>query len=210
VAVDSRRVLQWFVDLMAVRTRYFDDFLRNATGAGIRQVVILASGLDARSYRLPWPSGSAVFEVDQPRVIEFKTATLCRAGLDPSRPTAWIAEGLLPFLSPDAQDRLLDSITALSATESQLATEIFVPLTRDMLQPVLQRWGSHGFDIVPSNLVYDGERHDVAVYLDNRGWQSVTTPMNRLFAANDLDPRGDQTPFADNLYYTSTKSAGST
>jgi methyltransferase (TIGR00027 family) len=232
----SRRVLQWFVDLMAVRTRYFDDFLRNATGAGIRQVVILASGLDARSYRLPWPSGSMVFEVDQPTVIEFKTATLARlnvepaadlrmvpidlrqdwptslrrAGFDPGRPTAWIAEGLLPFLSPDAQDRLLDSITALSATESQLATEIFVPLTRDMLQPVLQRWGSHGFDIVPSNLVYDGERHDVAVYLDNRGWQSVTTPMSRLLAANDLDPRGDQSPFADNRYYTSTKSAGST
>ncbi|GFG76600.1 SAM-dependent methyltransferase [Mycobacterium botniense] len=232
----SRRVLQWFVDLMAVRTRYFDDFVCNAMGAGIRQAVILASGLDARSYRLSWPPGSTVFEVDQPQVIEFKTATLAglnaepaadlrvvpidlrqdwptalrRAGFDPGRPTAWIAEGLLPFLSPDAQDRLLDSITALSATGSQLATEIFVPLTRDMLQPVLQRWGSHGFDIVPSDLVYDGDRHDVARYLDNRGWQSVTTPMSQLLAAHGLAPRADQSPFADNWYYTSIRSDGST
>ena len=113
-----------------------------ASEAGIRQAVILAAGLDTRAYRLPWPPGTVVFEVDQPQVIEFKTATLARprrraegrrvktvaidlrddwpsalrdAGFDPSRPTAWIAEGLLVYLPPDAQDRLFDNITALSA-----------------------------------------------------------------------------------------------
>ncbi|MEE6178292.1 class I SAM-dependent methyltransferase [Mycobacterium sp. 050134] len=134
---------------MAVRTRFFDDFLLAATAGGIRQAVILAAGLDARAYRLPWPAGTVVFEVDQPEVIAFKTSTLAQLGAEPaaerravavdlrddwpnalrdnffdaSTPTVWIAEGLLPYLPPDAQDRLLDNITSLSAPGSRLATE---------------------------------------------------------------------------------------
>ncbi|HET9876225.1 MAG TPA: class I SAM-dependent methyltransferase, partial [Mycobacterium sp.] len=128
-------------DNMAVRTRFFDDFFLDAADAGIRQAVILASGLDARAYRLAWPAGTTVYEIDQPQVIEFKTRTLTdlgaqptadrrpvpidlrddwsaalqAAGFDPARPTAWSAEGLLAYLPPEAQDRLLDTVTALSA-----------------------------------------------------------------------------------------------
>jgi methyltransferase (TIGR00027 family) len=146
---DEVKGLRRFADAMAVRTEYFDDFFLGATRAGIRQAVILASGLDSRAYRLPWPSGTAVFEVDQPQVIEFKTTTLAglgaqptadrhavaidlrddwpaaltHAGLDPAQPAAWIAEGLLGYLPAKAQDRLLDQITALSAPGSRLATE---------------------------------------------------------------------------------------
>src|ERR1700740_3560414 len=58
--------LQRMADLMSARTRYFDAFLREAMAAGIRQVVILASGLDSRAYRLSWPAGAKVFEIDQP------------------------------------------------------------------------------------------------------------------------------------------------
>ena len=47
--------------------------------------MILASGLDARAYRLPWPAGTTVFEIDQARVIEFKTATLADLGAAPPR-----------------------------------------------------------------------------------------------------------------------------
>jgi methyltransferase (TIGR00027 family) len=115
--------MQRMRDMMAIRTRFFDDFFIEAADAGIRQAVILAAGLDARAYRLAWPAGTTVYEVDQPRVIEFKTSTLNdlgvaptadrrgvaidlrhdwpealrRAGLDPTEPTAWSAEGLLPF-----------------------------------------------------------------------------------------------------------------
>jgi methyltransferase (TIGR00027 family) len=136
--------VQRMTDVMAVRTRYFDEFFARAASAGVRQAVILASGLDARAYRLSWPAGTTVFEIDQPQVIEFKTATLTdlgaapladhrvvgidlrqdwpaalrQAGFDADRPTAWIAEGLLRYLPPDAQDRLLDDITALSAEGS--------------------------------------------------------------------------------------------
>src|SRR6201984_1102406 len=69
---------------IAVRTRFFDDFLLNATAAGLRQAVILATGLDARAYRLPWPAGTVVFEIDQPKGIEFKTTTLARLAAAPA------------------------------------------------------------------------------------------------------------------------------
>jgi len=136
-------------DQIAVRTRFFDDFFIAATEAGVRQAVILASGLDTRAYRLPWPAGTVVYEIDQPQVIDFKTSTLADLGANPtaqrrtvsidlrddwptalrqqgfdvSQPAAWSAEGLLPYLPPEAQDRLFDNITALSAPGSQLATE---------------------------------------------------------------------------------------
>ncbi|MGH3633223.1 MAG: class I SAM-dependent methyltransferase [Mycobacterium sp.] len=226
---DAQRVLQRFVDALAVRTRYFDAFFLDAATAGIRQVVNLASGLDTRSYRLSWPAGTTVFEIDQPQVIEFKIATLAglnveptadlravpidlrqdwptalgQASFDANQATAWIAEGLLAFLPPDAQDRLLDTITGLSADGSRLATEMFVPPTHDMMQPVTQRWRDHGFDIELSDLHYDGERNDVATYLNNHGWQSVVTPMSQLFAENDLPLGGGGLPFADNYYCTS-------
>ena len=136
-------------DNMAVRTRFFDEYFIDATQAGIKQAVILASGLDSRAYRLPWPADTVVYEVDQPQVIEFKSRTLAdldatptadrrvvaidlredwpaalrAAGFDPTQPTAWSAEGLLGYLPPEAQDRLLDTVTELSAPGSRIATE---------------------------------------------------------------------------------------
>ncbi|MBY0387814.1 MAG: class I SAM-dependent methyltransferase [Mycobacterium pseudokansasii] len=148
--------LEHMPDAMAARTRFFDSFFRDATQAGIRQAVILASGLDARAYRLAWPADMTVFEIDQPQVIGFKTATLARlgaapaadlrpvavdlrhdwpkallhAGFDRSRPTAWIAEGLFGYLPPAAQDRLLDNVTALSADGSRLGCEAVPDMSR--------------------------------------------------------------------------------
>lgn len=136
------------VDFMAVRTAFFDEFFVGAADAGIRQVVILASGLDSRAWRLPWPDDTTVYELDQPKVLQFKSATLQshgarpmstqvdvpidlrqdwpkalqRAGFDPSAPTAWSAEGLLRFLPARAQDLLFERIDALSARRSRLAT----------------------------------------------------------------------------------------
>jgi methyltransferase (TIGR00027 family) len=227
-------------DLMAARTRYFDNFLLDATAAGIRQAVILASGLDARGYRLGWPSGTKVFEIDQPQVIEFKTATIARlgaeptadlravpidlrhdwpkalreAGFDASLPAAWIAEGLLAFLPPAAQDRLLDNVAALSAAGSRLAAEIFVNApdadngqSASLLDSATARWREHGLDIELSALGYEGERHDVATYLDERGWHVVRTPLSTLLADNGLPalpPTNGQPSFANNYYCTAT------
>jgi methyltransferase (TIGR00027 family) len=209
--------------MMGVRTRFFDEFFLGAANAGIRQAVILASGLDARAYRLPWPAGTTVFEIDQARVIEFKTTTLAdlgasptadrravpvdlrhdwptalrAAGLDPSKPTAWSAEGLLPFLPPDAQDRLLDNITALSPAGSQLATENVqgagdaVQTMADRMREVTDQWREHGFDIEMTDLWYAGDRNDVVDYLDGHGWATSATGVPELAAAYGLSLPAD-------------------
>lgn len=133
----------------AVRTKFFDDFFASAVDAGVRQVVILASGLDSRAYRLDWPARTTVFEIDQPKVLEYKAAVLAEhgvgpsaqrhhvpvdlrhdwpkalveAGFDATAPTAWLAEGLLMYLPAEAQDQLFTQITELSAPGSRIAAE---------------------------------------------------------------------------------------
>jgi methyltransferase (TIGR00027 family) len=227
-------------DAIAARTRYFDSFFLDATQAGIRQAVILASGLDARAYRLAWPADMTVFEIDQPRVIEFKSTTLAGlraaptadlrtvsidlrhdwptalrdAGLDSDRPTAWIAEGLFGYLPPEAQDRLLDNITALSADDSRLATETVPDIShrdlekaRETMRKATAKWRDHGFELEFADLGYQGERHEVPTYLENLGWRSVGTPISRLLADNGLaaTPHNSDwaVPMADSVYYTS-------
>ena len=198
---------------MAVRTRFFDDFFITATEGGIRQAVILASGLDTRAYRLAWPAGTVVYEIDQPQVIEFKTTALAdigaeptaerrtvsidlrydwpealrQAGFDVNQPAAWSAEGILPYLPPEAQDRLFDSITALSAPGSQLATEhISNPdaFSEQSVQRIGERWRRAGFDLDPSDLFYHGERSIVIDYLTGHGWQVAAHPAPELYERN--------------------------
>src|SRR5271155_5007724 len=214
--------LRRMVNMMTLRTRYFDEFFTDATAAGVRQVVILASGLDSRPYRLPWPAGTVVYEVDQPTVIEFKSTTLSRLGAQPtaerrtvsvdlrddwlnalrdngfdeSRPSAWSAEGLLMYLPPEAQDRLFDAITTLSAPGSWLATEYHLGGTPVLLEKrakaMANRWGRFGYDIDVSTLVYPGERTPAAEYLSAHGWQVSTTTRADMFTEAGLPiPRGD-------------------
>ncbi|WP_297699675.1 class I SAM-dependent methyltransferase [Mycobacterium sp.] len=198
---------------MACRTRFYDQFFVDATRSGIGQVVILASGLDSRAYRLPWPAGTVVYEVDMPEVIEFKTLTLGdlgaeptaerrtvaidlrddwasalqAAGFDPQAPSAWSAEGLMVYLPDDAQDALFDSITSLSAPGSRLAFE-FVPDTAVFADP---RWRAHhdrmrelGFEIDFNDLVYHGQRSHIVDHLNQRGWQTSSETVAELHAAN--------------------------
>src|ERR1700744_2450990 len=83
-ATGSVGAMSRMADNMAVRTKFFDEFFLAAAQAGVKQAVILASGLDARAYRLAWPAGTVVFEVDQPQVIEFKTRELAGLGAAPT------------------------------------------------------------------------------------------------------------------------------
>jgi methyltransferase (TIGR00027 family) len=207
----GERDVQFETDSIAVRTRFFDDFFLNAARDGVSQSVILAAGLDARPYRLPWPSGSVVYEVDQPKVIEFKNAAMSAlnaapaterrtvsidlredwpaalrsSGFDDTKPTAWSAEGLLMYLPPEAQDRLFDNITALSAPGSRLATEYHPPSDATMSergQEFNQRWVDLGCDVDLSGLFIDGERSNVVEYLTDRGWQVTSRPRREMFA----------------------------
>ncbi len=219
---------------IAVRTRFFDDFFTSATEDGVRQAVILASGLDTRAYRLRWPVGTVVYEIDQPQVIEFKTNTLAdlgaaptadrraisidlrddwpsalrEGGFDVNQPAAWSAEGLLPYLPPDAQDRLFDNITALSAPGSRLATE-HIPdpnaFTDERLQRITERWRRAGFDLDAADLFYRGERSVVVDYLTGHGWQVTAQAVRELYAQNGFEfPEEMTAAFGDMSYVAAT------
>ncbi|MGV0040241.1 class I SAM-dependent methyltransferase [Mycobacterium colombiense] len=146
---ESAARMQHMRGYQAVRTHFFDSYFADAVAAGIRQVVILASGLDSRAYRLDWPAGTTVYEIDQPQVLDYKTTTLAQsgakpsadrrevaidlredwpsalraAGFDPARPTAWLAEGLLMYLPAEAQDKLFTQIGELSPAGSRVSAE---------------------------------------------------------------------------------------
>src|SRR6201994_1832008 len=149
VDAEIAAVFQNMGNYQAVRTHFFDDYFTKASDAGLRQVVILASGLDSRAYRLNWPAGTVVYEIDQPKVLEYKSTTLTEygakpsatlrhvpidlrqdwpkalreAGFDATEPTAWLAGGRLSSLPGDAQDRLFEQVSELSAPGSRIAAE---------------------------------------------------------------------------------------
>lgn len=223
---------------MACRTRFYDQHFLDAARSGIAQVVILASGLDARAYRLPWPQGTVVYEVDMPEVIDFKTLTLSdlgakpsaerrtvaidlrddwaaalrSAGFDPTAPSVWSAEGLLVYLPEDAQDALFDNITALSRPGSRLAFE-FVPdttvFTHDLWREHHDRMAELGFEVDFNDLVYHGQRGHITDYLKGRGWQTSSRTVAELHAANGFTyPDDEISGFFADMTYSSAVFAG--
>lgn len=205
---------------IAVRTRYFDSFLLDAVSAGASQVVILASGLDARPYRLPWPAGTTIFEIDQPQVLDFKSSTISHLGAEPTatlrhvpvdlrddwpnalqcngfdtgRQTAWLAEGLLIYLPPETQDRLFDHITELSTPRSQLATEFFPSIAAftEQTDDGDNRWRRMGFHADLASLVYPGERNHAIEYLTELGWLVDGSTTQELFELNGFEHTHDE------------------
>jgi methyltransferase (TIGR00027 family) len=227
--LDPQRMAQG----MTVRTRYFDDFFLDAARAGIQQAIILASGLDSRAYRLAWPAGTVVYEIDMPDVIEFKTTTLAgvgaeptadhrpvaidlrddwpkalrEAGFDAGSPSAWIAEGLLVYLPPDAQDALFDHITSFCTPGSRLAAE-FMPdmsvFANEQSRAFQERWREAGFGIDFDELVFYGERNHVVAYLTEHGWHVSSRSIELLHGDNGFEYPADGAPriFADQQYVT--------
>ena len=213
--------MRLMVDYVGSRTAFFDDFFVAAAEDGVRQAVILAAGLDARAWRLPWPDGSTVYELDQPKVLEFKSATLeahsaqpvarlvnvavdlrhdwpqalREAGHDATAPTAWSAEGLLPFLPAAAQQLLFERIQALSAPGSRIAVEA---MSADFLDPeYIERQQNlmasyreaaaklQQRDIpMVQDLWYFEEREDVGDWLRDHGWEVAVTTARDLIAHN--------------------------
>ncbi|WP_205873053.1 class I SAM-dependent methyltransferase [Mycobacterium camsae] len=196
-----------FPRLYGVQTRFFDDFFTNAGETGIEQAVIVAAGLDSRPYRLDWPSDATVFEVDLPKVLEFKarvldglgaepkgrrvevaadlrtdwTAELIKAGFDPRVPTAWSVEGLLPYLTGDAQEALFAQIHANSAPDSRVATgALGSRLDHDQLAELERAHPGVNMsgDVDFSALTYDNPA-DPAQWLRDHGW-SVEPVRNTL------------------------------
>ena len=194
---------------MGVRSRFFDDFFAAAGESGVEQVVILASGLDVRAQRLAWPRGAVVFEIDQPKVLEFKqnvldeqgasancelrsvpfdlrddwASALLDAGFDAAAPTAWLAEGLLPYLPQEAQQRLLENIDRLSAGGSRLAVEDFGDLSQlfqdEEMVELGTRWG-----IDMRDLLHADDRANAADTLAGFGWSTDAREAEVVAAAH--------------------------
>jgi methyltransferase (TIGR00027 family) len=139
-------------------------------------------------------------------------AALADAGFDATKPTAWIAEGLLGYLPPDAQDRLLDQIGELSPAGSRLAAEgvpshheVDQEELREKMKDSTDRWRDHGFDLDFSELVFLGDRSELTGYLKGRGWTVDAAPTNELLIRYGLEPLDDGEGFADVVYVTATK-----
>ncbi len=207
------------MDALAAHTRFVDEFLADAVRAGIRQVVILASGLDTRPYRLWWPRGTTVYEVDQPQVLDFKAevlrgldaelaphrraigidlsqdwpAALRRVGFDAAQPTVWVAEQLLVgYLPPGEQSQVLDGITAASAAGSRFAADhmpTWNPLQLGAERAFVDGWRQRGLDVDLASLTYPGEYHYVPDYLASNGWDTAGLGITELLSAMGMGGR---------------------
>ncbi len=240
-AVQARA--QLLVDFMATRTAFFDEYFLAAADSGVRQVVILAAGLDARAWRLPWPDGTVVYELDQPKVLEFKTATLDRhgamptaqlvnvpidlrqdwpkalqdKGFDPTRPSAWSAEGLVRYLPAQAQDLLFERIDSLSAPGSWLASN--VPgegfIDADLVQrqrEEMQRMRAVAAQITDAempaveDLWYAEERTALPAWLRDRGWTVSAADFPELMARYDRTvPSGSEHSMPPTLFVSAQR-----
>jgi methyltransferase (TIGR00027 family) len=236
---DSTVDSQQMIDYQAVRTHFFDEYFTDAVAGGIRQVVILAAGLDSRAYRLDWPAGTVVYEIDLPKVLEYKSQTLAGhgatpiadrravpvdlrhdwpqalrdAGFDASRPTAWLAEGLLPFLPAAAQEALFASVDALSGPGSRVAVENF-GVDQAKRQEAEERWANlkakreaRGQDTSfnPFDLWFeDGDRPDCGDWFAGHGWTTRIISAREEAVRLGREPVSDERPFA-NTFVTATK-----
>src|SRR5574337_74421 len=199
-------VYQHMQGYLAVRTHFFDAYFADAVAAGVRQMVILAAGLDSRAYRLDWPADTMVYEIDQPKVLSYKAVTLQAhgvtpsaerravpmdlrqdwpaalraAGFDPTKPTAWLAEGLLMYLPAAAQDRLFEQITAPSAPTSRIAAEtaaVHADERREQMQAQFKKVADElglAQTVDVHDLIYnDADRASVRDWLNGHGWQAT-------------------------------------
>lgn len=195
-----------FVTYQGARTRYFDNYFRQAAHAGLRQVVILAAGLDSRAYRLSWPDGTRIFELDRPEVLDFKREVLAQqgaqaraerrevavdlredwpqalrdSGFDPAEPSAWIAEGLIVYLPADGQHQLYSGIDALAGSGSHVAVEDGAPMPTDEYVAAVEderAANAAGDPRLFFQLIYNEQYLPAEQWFGERGWTAVPTPL---------------------------------
>jgi methyltransferase (TIGR00027 family) len=204
-----------FVTYQGARTRYFDQYFRGAAAAGVRQIVLLAAGLDSRAYRLDWPAGTTVFELDRPQVLDFKRETLAEAGavaraerrevavdlredwpvalhasgFRDDQPSAWIAEGLLIYLPAAAQDQLFTGIDSLAGSGSRLALEEGRPMEREAFRAkVAEAKASEDMRGQWWQLIYNEQVAPAAQWFSRHGWSTRATALTDYLRSVDREP----------------------
>ncbi|MBV8934139.1 MAG: class I SAM-dependent methyltransferase [Kutzneria sp.] len=206
---------------LGVRSKFFDEFATSAMAGGADQVVVLAAGLDTRAFRLDFPADTTVYELDMPRVLEFKERVLadegarprCRrravpvdlredwpsalrqAGFDPTRRTAWVAEGLLLYLLDEAKESLLSRMNDLSAAGSAIAVE-HISSAHDLTvlaQDPLHRNMAEKTGVDLAALWATSQDFEPEQWLADHGWAVSASPAPALAQRCDR-PLDDTTP----------------
>ena len=201
------------------RTRFFDDYLRAAVSDGVRQIVVVAAGLDSRGYRMAWPETTVVFEVDRPEVLEFKREVLAEhgdaptadrrevavdlrgdwvqalqdKGFDAARPSAWLAEGLLMYLPAAARDQLCTGIDSLSAAGSHVALEDMHTLDSGTVEAKrAEERANPGHASQFFSLIYNEEHGGAAQWFGEHGWDT-----RGILAVDYFEQLGQPVPSPD-------------
>ena len=194
-----------FRTFQGARTRYFDNYFHETVDAGVRQIVILAAGLDSRGFRLPWPGGTVIYELDQPKVLEFKrevlrsrgdtpTAQRCEVavdlredwpaalrdnGFDPAQTSAWLAEGLLLYLPATVQEQLFIGIDSMSSPGSRLAVEETIPMPPKAFRAAVEEERAVIAERGPFFTLLSNEQiARPEEWFSARGWRAATTLMS--------------------------------
>ena len=198
-----------FVLFQGARTHYFDAYFRRAAAAGVRQVVLVAAGLDSRAFRLPWPDGTTIYELDQPQVLAFKREVLNAhraaptaerrevavdlrgdwpqalrdSGFAPDEPSAWIAEGLLIYLHAAAQEQLFLGIDSMACPGSHLAVEEGRPMDSDEFKARVEQAKADDDETGQWwQLVYNEQIAPAAQWFSERGWTAAETRLTDYLA----------------------------
>ena len=157
---------------IALRTRFFDDVAQSEGTLGIRQIVLPAAGMDARAYRISWPDGTTLYELDHPELLAAKEKILqaqrrapeCRritigadltqdwihllvdSGFKSNERSSWLIEGLFYYLDEPAVNRILMDVSRLAAPSSVLVTDLVSRslLTSPWMQQVLKAMEEQG------------------------------------------------------------------
>ncbi|MDI5973295.1 class I SAM-dependent methyltransferase [Streptomyces sp. SL13] len=187
---------------IVIRTKYLDDLLLRASASGVRQVVLLGAGMDSRAFRMDWPEGTRLFEVDTAAPLDFKAsvlrqeravarceritvavdlredwpAALTAAGHDPAAPTVWIAEGLLIYLPEDAVELLLARISTQSAPGSRMGLTLG---SRGVIEGI----GADAEPGSPASMWVSEMPDDPVGWLAGHGWQADSHTLHERAAA---------------------------
>ncbi|WP_338692587.1 class I SAM-dependent methyltransferase [Streptomyces sp. Q6] len=187
---------------IVIRTKFLDDLLQRASASGVRQVVLLGAGMDSRAFRMDWPEGTRLFEIDTAAPLDFKASVLrheravarceritvatdlrenwpdalAAAGHDPAAPTVWIAEGLLIYLPEDAVELLLARISAQSTSGSWLGLTLGS-------RGVIERFGSDAVPGSAASMWVSEMPGDPVGWLAGHGWKADCHTLRERAAA---------------------------
>ena len=183
------------LQVIAIRARFFDEFLERATGGGgVRQVVLLGAGFDTRAYRLSWPAGTKLFELDRPEVLVEKEQVMRAEGARPAcerhvigadlarpfgealdesgfrrhQPSCWLLEGFLVYLPTPTVLEVLDSVTALATPGSLVGFDLpnTITLTHAWTRAWVEMQAAQG-------AAFLGTMDDPRAMVAERGWTAA-------------------------------------